>query len=321
MIVVTGAAGFIASCLIGALNEQGYRDLVLVDDFSYKDKQPNYERKQYVALVERDNFFGWLGDNHRYVEFIFHLGARSATTETNAEVLQTLNLGYTQRVWSACVEFGLPLIYASSAATYGGGEHGYSDSHEIVESLVPLNLYGKSKNDFDKWAIKQQREPFFWAGLKFFNVYGPNEYHKQRMASVVLHAYNQIRQTGGMKLFRSHNPSYPDGGQMRDFVYVKDLCDIMIFLMEKRPKSGIYNMGTGKARTFLDLTKSTFKAMGVPENISYIDTPVDIREKYQYFTEADMGKLRSVGYTKEFTSLENGVEDYVKRYLASQSYM
>ncbi|MDR0711046.1 MAG: ADP-glyceromanno-heptose 6-epimerase [Prevotellaceae bacterium] len=321
MIVITGAAGFIASCLVGALNEQGYRDLVLVDDFSCKEKKPNYEHKRYTALVERDSFFGWLKDNHRYVELIFHLGARSATTETRAEVLQALNLGYTQRVWSACVEFGLPLIYASSAATYGGGEHGYSDSHEILEKLAPLNLYGKSKNDFDKWAVKQQREPFFWAGLKFFNVYGPNEYHKQRMASVALHAYNQIRQTGGMKLFRSHNPSYPDGGQMRDFVYVKDLCDVMIFLMEKRPKSGIYNMGMGKARTFLDLAKSTFRAMGVPENISYIDTPVNIREKYQYFTEADMGKLRSVGYTKEFTSLESGVEDYVKCYLTSQRYM
>jgi ADP-L-glycero-D-manno-heptose 6-epimerase len=321
MIVVTGAAGFIASCLAGALNEKGYRDLVLVDDFRHEEKKPNYERKKYTALVERDNFFGWLKDNHRYVELIFHLGARSATTEANAEVLQTLNLGYTQRMWEACVEFGLPLVYASSAATYGGGEHGYSDSHEVVERLTPLNLYGKSKNDFDKWALKQPREPFFWAGLKFFNVYGPNEYHKQRMASVVLHAYNQIRQTGGMKLFRSHNPAYPDGGQMRDFVYVKDLCDVMIFLMEQRPKSGIYNMGTGKARTFWDLVAGTFRAMGIPENITYIDTPVDIREKYQYFTEADMRKLRSAGYVKEFSSLESGVEDYVKRYLASRSYM
>jgi ADP-L-glycero-D-manno-heptose 6-epimerase len=321
MIVVTGAAGFIASCLAGALNEKGYRDLVLVDNFRHEEKKPNYERKKYTALVERDNFFGWLKDNHRYVEFIFHLGARSATIEANAEVLQTLNLGYTQRMWEACVEFGLPLVYASSAATYGGGEHGYSDSHEVVERLTPLNLYGKSKNDFDRWVLKQPREPFFWAGLKFFNVYGPNEYHKQRMASVALHAYNQIRQTGGMKLFRSHNPAYPDGGQMRDFVYVKDLCDVMIFLMEQRPKSGIYNMGTGKARTFRDLVAGTFRAMGIPENITYIDTPTDIREKYQYFTEADMQKLRSVGYAREFSSLESGVEDYVKRYLASRSYM
>ncbi|MDR0565943.1 MAG: ADP-glyceromanno-heptose 6-epimerase [Prevotellaceae bacterium] len=321
MIVITGAAGFIASCLVGALNAQGYRDLVLVDDFSREAKRPNYEHKTYSALVERERFFGWLEGNHRYVELIFHLGARSATTETDAAVLQTLNLGYSQRVWSLCVAFGLPLVYASSAATYGGGEHGYSDSHELVERLSPLNLYGKSKNDFDRWALAQPQKPFFWAGLKFFNVYGPNEYHKQRMASVVLHAYNQIRQTGGMKLFRSHNPAYPDGGQMRDFVYVKDLCDVMIFLMENRPKSGIYNMGTGQARTFLDLTKSAFRAMGIPENISYIDTPVDIREKYQYFTEADMEKLRSAGYGKAFSSLEDGVEDYVRQYLTSHRYM
>ncbi|MDR0415681.1 MAG: ADP-glyceromanno-heptose 6-epimerase [Prevotellaceae bacterium] len=321
MIVVTGAAGFIASCLAGALNEEGYRDLVLVDDFGREEKKPNYEGKRYVSLVERDVFFGWLKDNHRYVELIFHLGARSDTTEANAELLRELNLGYTQRMWSACVEYGLPLVYASSAATYGGGEHGYSDSHELVERLTPLNLYGKSKNDFDRWALQQQREPFFWAGLKFFNVYGPNEYHKQRMASVVLHAYNQIRQTGSMKLFRSHNPDYPDGGQMRDFVYVKDLCNVMIFLMEQRPKSGIYNMGTGRARSFLDLVKSTFRAMDIPESITYIDTPEDIRQKYQYFTEADMGKLRSAGYTREFSSLESGVEDYVKRYLAPHRYM
>lgn len=321
MIVVTGAAGFIASSMVSELNERGYRDLVLVDDFSHEDRKSNYENKKYKTLVERDIFFDWLKENHRYVEFIFHLGARSATTETSKEVLDELNLGYSKHMWKACVEYGLPLIYASSAATYGLGEHGYEDNHDIVENLAPLNLYGKSKNDFDKWALNQKEAPFFWAGLKFFNVYGPNEYHKKRMASVVLHAYNQIKETGEMKLFRSHNPEYADGGQMRDFVYVKDLCDVMIFLMEKRPESGLYNMGTGKARTFLDLVKSTFKAIGVPENISYIDTPIDIRDKYQYFTEADMSKLRRVGYTKEFTSLENGVEDYVKNYLIPHKYM
>ncbi len=321
MIVITGAAGFIASCLAGALNERGYNDLVLVDDFSHEDRKPNYEGKKYSALVERSQFFDWLKSNHRYVQGIFHMGARSATTEKSWDLLLELNLGYSQKIWNACVEFGLPLIYASSAATYGDGELGYSDSHELVKKLQPLNLYGKSKNDFDKWALKQEKSPFFWAGIKFFNVYGPNEYHKGRMASVILHTFNQIRETGSMKLFRSHNPKYADGGQLRDFVYVKDLCDAMIFLMEKRSQSGLYNMGTGKARTFLDLARSTFRAMGVPENISYIDTPVDIRDKYQYFTEADMSKLRSVGYDKEFTSLEQGVEDYVKNYLIPHRYM
>jgi len=321
MIVVTGAAGFIASCLTGALNERGYNDLVLVDDFSHEDRKVNYEGKKFSALVERSKFFDWLKDNHRYVQGVFHMGARSATTEKSWDLLVDLNLGYSQKMWSACVEYGLPLIYASSAATYGGGELGYSDSHELVEQLQPLNLYGKSKNDFDKWALRQGKTPFFWAGLKFFNVYGPNEYHKGRMASVVLHTFNQIRETGGMKLFRSHNPAYADGGQLRDFVYVKDLCSAMIFLMEKRPQSGLYNMGTGKARTFLDLARSTFRAMGAPENISFIDTPIDIRDKYQYFTEADMRKLRSAGYTQAFTPLEDGVEDYVKNYLIPNRYM
>ncbi|MDR1227141.1 MAG: ADP-glyceromanno-heptose 6-epimerase [Prevotellaceae bacterium] len=321
MIVVTGAAGFIASCLVGELNNQGYKDLVLVDDFSHEDRAANYKDKTYSALVERKDFFEWLKNNHRYVQGIFHMGARSATTETSWEVLLRLNLEYTKQMWNACVEYGLPLAYASSAATYGGGERGYSDNHELVEKLEPLNLYGKSKNELDKWALKQEKAPFFWAGLKFFNVYGPNEYHKGRMASVVMHAYNQIRETGSMKLFRSHNSGYADGGQMRDFVYVKDLCNAMIFLMKERPKSGLYNMGSGRARTFLDLVKSTFKAMGIPENIQFIDTPVDIRDKYQYFTEADMAKLRSAGYVAPFYSLEDGVEDYVKNYLIPHRYM
>ncbi|MDR3328965.1 MAG: ADP-glyceromanno-heptose 6-epimerase [Prevotellaceae bacterium] len=320
MIVVTGAAGFIASCMAGALNARGYRDLVLVDNFSHEERRPNYEGKQRTALVAREEFFEWLDGHHRYVELVLHLGARSATTEASAEVLGELNLRYSQRVWGACAALGLPLIYASSAATYGLGEQGYSDSHEVVEKLRPLNLYGKSKNDFDRWALAQEQAPFFWAGLKFFNVYGPNEYHKQRMASVVLHAYEQIRRTGAMQLFRSHHPDYPDGGQLRDFVYVKDLCEAMMFLMEERPQSGIYNMGTGQARTFLDLVKSTFRAMGAPERIGYIDTPVDIRDKYQYFTQADMGKLRSAGYAKPFTSLEDGVADYVKGYLIPHAY-
>ncbi|MGL4908340.1 MAG: ADP-glyceromanno-heptose 6-epimerase [Bacteroidales bacterium] len=321
MIVITGAAGFIASCLVAELNKRNYKDLVLVDDFSHPDRKANYEHKSYTSLVDRAEFITWLKQHHNQVEFIFHMGARSATTEGSAEVLNELNLVYSQNVWNACIEYGLPLIYASSAATYGLGEHGYSDQHDIVAKLQPLNLYGKSKNDFDKWVLVQERQPFFWAGLKFFNVYGPNEYHKQRMSSVVLHAFEQIRKTGEMKLFRSHNPNYTDGGQMRDFVYVKDLCDVMIFLMEKRPLSALYNMGTGTARSFLDLVHSTFKAMQIPENISYIDTPIDIRDKYQYFTQANMQKLRTLGYTSPFTSLEDGVTDYVQNYLQHKAYM
>ena len=320
MIVVTGAAGFIASGLVAKLNQEGYNDVVLVDDFSHEGKRKNFEGKKYSAMVDREQFQSWLVDNHRQVEFIFHLGARTNTAEFDRGIFDKLNLGYSQMIWNACVEYGIPVVYASSAATYGMGEHGYSDDHAVIPKLKPLNPYGDSKNDFDKWALGQEKQPYFWAGLKFFNVYGPNEFHKGRMASVIFHSFNQIKTSGKMKLFRSHNPSFTDGGQMRDFVYVKDLCDVMFFLMQHRKNSGIYNMGTGKARTFLDLTKATFKAMGVAEDIGFVDTPEDIRDKYQYFTEADMSKLRSIGYSKPFTSLEDGVADYVKNYLIPGRY-
>jgi len=320
MIVVTGAAGFIGSGLVARLNLEGYNDIVLVDDFSREDKRKNFEGKTFSEMVDREQFHTWLIKNHPQVEFIFHLGARTNTAEFDKSIFDKLNLGYSQMIWKACVEFGLPVVYASSAATYGMGEHGYSDDHAIIPQLKPLNPYGDSKNEFDKWALLQEKKPYFWAGLKFFNVYGPNEFHKSRMASVIFHSFNQIKASGKMKLFRSHNPKFSDGGQMRDFVYVKDLCDVMFFLMLHRKDSGIYNMGTGKARTFLDLTKATFKAMGIPEDIGFVDTPADIRDKYQYFTEADMSKLRSIGYTNPFTSLEDGVTDYVKNYLIPGKY-
>jgi ADP-L-glycero-D-manno-heptose 6-epimerase len=256
------------------------------------------------------------------VQFIFHLGARTDTTEFDVNILNELNLEYSKKVWNACVEYGIPLVYASSAATYGSGEHGYSDNTSLISKLQPLNPYGVSKNEFDKWALAQQRSPYYWVGLKFFNVYGPNEYHKGRMASVVFHAYNQIKETGEMKLFRSHNPDYRDGEQMRDFIYVKDVADVLFHLLHHRKKenNGIYNLGTGRARTFSDLTKATFQSMGVVPNISFVDTPEDIRDKYQYFTQAEMGKLRSIGYGKPFTSLEDGIEEYVGRYLIEGGY-
>jgi ADP-L-glycero-D-manno-heptose 6-epimerase len=266
-------------------------------------------------LVERNKFIDWLNENHEQVQFVFHLGARTDTTEFDTSIFEELNLHYSQYVWKCCVEYGLPLVYASSAATYGLGELGYEDNHEIVSQLKPLNPYGVSKNDFDIWALAQEKKPYFWAGLKFFNVYGPNEYHKARMASVIFHAFNQIKSTGKVKLFRSHRSDYTDGGQKRDFVYVKDLVKICFFLMHHRKDSGLYNLGTGKARTFYDLASSTFKALELEPNIEFIDTPEDIRDKYQYFTEADMHKLRTIGYKDEFYSLEEGVKDYVKEYL------
>lgn len=315
MIVLTGAAGFIGSNILEGLNQRNYKDIVLVDDFSREEKRVNYEGKEYRTLVDRSSFDGWLRENQKFVQMVIHMGARTDTAEFDWLTFLELNLDYSRHVWNLCIEFSIPLIYASSAATYGLGELGYDDAHELVPDLQPLNPYGRSKNDFDKWVLEQEREPFFWAGLKFFNVYGPNEHHKERMASVVLNAFNQIKSTGKMKLFRSHNPDFEDGAQMRDFIYVKDLVDVIIFLMEKRPVSGLYNLGTGNARTFLDLVNCTFEAMGVQPEIEFIDTPEDIRDKYQYFTEAKMDKLRSVGYSKSFTSLEDGVREYVQEYL------
>ena len=320
MIVVTGAAGFIGSCLVSKLNAEKYYDLVLVDDFSQEEKINNLKEKKFSKKVDRKEFNNWLKENHTLTQFVFHIGARTDTTEFNQAIFDELNLSYTQEVWKTCTEFGIPLVYASSAATYGLGEQGYDDSIS-PEKLSPLNPYGHSKNDFDKWALKQEKQPYFWAGLKFFNVYGPNEYHKKRMASVIFHAFNQIQQNGKVKLFRSHNPNYPNGGQLRDFVYVKDLVEICFFLMQNRKNSGIYNLGTGKARTFIDLATATFHALNLPPTIEFIDTPIDIRDKYQYFTEAKMDKLKAIGYDKKFNSLEEGVNDYVKNYLLKSAYL
>ena len=320
MIIVTGAAGFIGSCLIQKLNELKFRYIIAVDDFSNAEKNLNLANKAIMKRVDRKDLFAWLEKNNREVEFFFHIGARTDTTEFDTAIFNELNLDYSKKVWEACVSYQIPLVYASSAATYGLGENGYEDREELISSLKPLNPYGDSKNDFDIWALNQPKKPFFFAGLKFFNVYGPNEYHKGRMASVIWHAYQQITKNGALKLFKSHRSDFKDGEQMRDFIYVKDLIDVCIFLMEHRKNSGIYNLGTGKARSFNDLGTATFQALGLTPTIEYIDTPADIRDKYQYFTEATMQKLRSIGYDKPFTSLEDGVEDYVQNYLVKQLY-
>jgi len=320
MIIVTGAAGFIGSCLVNKLNNKGYKDIILLDDFSNPEKNKNIEHKVYREKVNRNGFFPWLDKNHKDIEFIFHIGARTDTTEFDVKVFNKLNLNYSKSVWNACTRYKIPLVYASSAATYGMGELGYDDNHSIIKDLKPLNPYGDSKNEFDKWMLQQKRQPPFWAGLKFFNVYGPNEYHKGRMASVILHAYHQIKKTGMVKLFRSHNPDFEDGKQLRDFIYVKDVVNVIYFLMKKQKNSGIYNLGTGKARTFLDLVKATFRSLDLQSSIEFIDTPVDIRDKYQYFTEAKMEKLRNIGYDDEFYSLEEGIEEYVQEFLVSGRY-
>lgn len=321
MIIVTGAAGFIGSCLVSKLNQEGHTNLVLVDDFSHETKKPNYQEKQFIQKIDRATFIEWLEQNAKSVNFIFHIGARTDTTEFNVELFNELNLNYTKAIWEICTRHFIPMVYASSAATYGLGEHGYDDDERKIPLLKPLNPYGDSKNDFDKWAITQTSAPPKWVGFKFFNVYGPNEYHKGRMASVIFHSFNQIKEKGQVKLFRSHNPNYTDGGQLRDFVYVKDVVDVLYFAYHDDTKNGIYNLGSGKARTFLDLATATFKALGKEPNIEFIDTPADIRDKYQYFTEANMEKLINEGYTKPFTSLEDGVTDYVTNYLIGKHYL
>ena len=321
MIIVTGAAGFIGSGLISKLNEAGFKKIIAVDDFSQIVKAENLERKIIEEKVERSEFIKWLNQNNQTVEFIFHIGARTDTTEFNKEIFDELNVNYSKAIWKACVDYQIPLVYASSAATYGLGELGYDDNEADIPKLKPLNPYGDSKNDFDIWALEQKEKPFFWVGLKFFNVYGPNEFHKERMASVIFHAFNQIKATSKMKLFRSHNPDFKDGEQMRDFIYVKDLIDVCIFFMNHRKDSGIYNLGSGQARTFKDLVTNTFKALGLEPDIDFIDTPIDIRDKYQYFTEANMSKLKSIGYDKPFHTLEEGVADYVQNYLAPHRYL
>jgi ADP-L-glycero-D-manno-heptose 6-epimerase len=326
-IIITGAAGFIGSCMVQFLNTQGYNNLILVDDFSVDTKRNNWINKKYLSTVERENLFVWLDQSGQHIDAVIHLGARTDTTEFDYTIHEKLNVQYSKDMWNYCVATNTPLIYASSAATYGAGELGYNDDHDVPERLQPLNPYGVSKNEFDKWALKQNKQPVYWTGLKFFNIYGPNEYHKGRMASVIWHAFNQIQKGGVVKLFRSHRSDFEDGQQLRDFVYVIDLLKVIHWMTELMLNStwgsfnnGLYNLGTGHARSFYDLVASTFNGLDKDANIEFIDMPMDIRDKYQYFTEANMAKLRKAGYVDEFYTLENGVDDYVRNYLATGSY-
>lgn len=326
-IIITGAAGFIGSCMVQFLNDKGYNNLILVDDFGYEEKKSNWQSKKYRYVIERTDLFRWLQQFDGKIDAVIHLGARTDTTEFNYEIHEELNVQYSKNIWNYCTLHNIPLIYASSAATYGAGELGYNDDHDIVEKLQPLNPYGISKNEFDKWALKQTIHPPYWTGLKFFNIYGPNEYHKGRMASVIFHAFNQIKKDGVVKLFKSHRPGFEDGQQLRDFVYVMDLLKVMHWMAEnimnkqwRVTNNGLYNLGTGKARSFYDLVTATFNGLNKDPEIVFIDMPEDIRDKYQYFTEAKMDKLHKAGYTEPFYTLEEGVDDYVRNYLAKGKF-
>ncbi|MFZ1703090.1 MAG: ADP-glyceromanno-heptose 6-epimerase [Saprospiraceae bacterium] len=324
MVILTGVSGFIGSCMLTYLNENGfYRDVIAVDDFYKIYKDNNFENKDVREFVHRDIFLNWFESTSQHIDLVIHLGARTDTTSTDKAIFDELNLDYSKRIWTVCALRNIPLIYASSAATYGDGKLGFDDTEHTLSTLKPMNVYAHSKHDFDMWALSQEKKPDFWVGCKFFNVYGPNEYHKSRMASVIFHTFNQIKSTGKMKLFKSHKDGYLDGQQKRDFIYVKDVVSMLGHFIQQHKScpSGIYNIGTGLARTFTDLVTNTFFSMGLKPNIEFMDMPEDIRESYQYFTEASMTKLKEVaGYAQPFYSLEDGVEDYVKGYLIPKKY-
>ncbi|WP_456408486.1 ADP-glyceromanno-heptose 6-epimerase [Caldithrix abyssi] len=313
MIIVTGAAGFIGSCVVSRLNKEGITDIIAVDVLRENDKWKNLRHLDFVDYLDREQLFDFL-EGAANIEAIIHMGACSATTERNAHYLMENNYRYTLKLAQFALNHGARFIYASSGATYGLGELGYDDDEDNIHRLRPLNMYGYSKQLFD---LKARREGWFKniVGLKFFNVYGPNEYFKGDMASVVFKAFNQIRQTGSVRLFKSHRPDFKDGEQLRDFVYVKDVLEVILFFLQNPDKNGLFNVGSGKARSFLDLVNATFAAMGKKPNIVFFDMPEHLRDRYQYFTEARIEKLRKAGYQKEFASLERGIEDYVRNYL------
>lgn len=319
MVIVTGANGFIGSVMVWELNRHNIPVSAVVDTVDMKARPELLANKKYQHFLHRDELWSFLEQPSTIKDttWIIHMGANSSTTERDEEHLRQVNTLYTQRIFEWCTKHKKPMIYASSAATYGSGELGFDDTIDS-EKLRPLNLYGESKVKFDRWAVKQTQTPPHWYGLKFFNVYGPNEYHKGPMSSLVYKSYHQIKDTNAMKLFKSYVPEYKDGAQMRDFVYVKDVVTWMHELMEKKPKSGIYNMGFGQARTWNDLAHAVFKGLGLKDNIVYVDMPDDLKNQYQYYTKANMQTWFSQGLSKPKWSLEKGVADYIENYLSKK---
>lgn len=319
MIIITGATGFIGSNIVADLNLRGRTDLILVDDLGTTGKWKNIAKRRFLDIVDYrkiDALLPTLG----HCDAVFHMGANSSTTSVDGDEILEVNLHSSMAWWKWCTRTHTPLIYASSAATYGDGQQGFNDdqSQAALDELAPLNLYGWSKHAFDKWAVERASEgnaPPQWAGMKFFNVYGPNEYHKGDMRSLVAKNTELIARGETIRLFKSHKDGYADGAQLRDFVYVKDCTTTMLWFMDNPGASGIYNLGTGQARSFVDLMQAIGKALNKPVNIEFVDMPESIRPNYQYFTEARMEKLRATGMAKAFHSLEDGVTDYVTQYL------
>lgn len=315
MIIVTGGAGFIGSCVVRTLNDLGRFDIVIVDNIASTEKWMNIRNKKFIKYVHKSAFLMEL-PSYDNVEAIIHLGAQSSTTEKDFDYLWKNNFEYTKDLWDYCAEKQISFIYASSAATYGDGKFGFDDRMNI-DSLLPLNGYGYSKQLFDLWVKYQATHfPKQYVGLKFFNVFGPNEYFKGSMASMVFHGFRQIKETGKIKLFKSCNPEYKDGEQLRDFVYVKDICSVITWLLDNNSISGLFNVGTGKAESFKALAEATFDALGIEPNIEYIDMPEHLKEKYQYYTKSEMDKLRSFGYSRDFLPMHDAVTEYVVEYLA-----
>jgi ADP-L-glycero-D-manno-heptose 6-epimerase len=319
MIIVTGAAGFIGSNIVAELNAQGRTDLLLVDDLGTQGKWKNIAKRRFLDLVDYRDLDTLLPKLDK-ADAVFHMGANSSTTSTDGDEILRVNLHATMAWWHWCTRTGTPFIYASSAATYGDGDQGFDDNqhHDALDQLAPLNLYGWSKHQFDKWAVERAGEgkaPPQWAGLKFFNVYGPNEYHKGDMKSLVAKNTTPIAQSNTIKLFKSYKDGFADGQQLRDFVYVKDCVSVMLWLMANPKVSGVFNLGTGEARSFVDLMQAIGMAVNKPVNIDFVEMPESIRPNYQYFTQANMAKLRAAGYLRPMTSLEDGVRDYVTQYL------
>jgi len=321
MIIVTGGAGFIGSNLVAGLESRGHNDIIICDTLGHDEKWRNIAKRELAEFVSSEKLMSFLADHASEISMIYHLGGVSSTVETNADLIVQSNFQLPVQLWRWCCRHGTRFVYASSAATYGDGASGFDDdfSSDVLETYRPLNAYGWSKHAFDRWVARVVRtgrvRPPQWVGLKFFNVYGPNEYHKGGQMSVVAQTHKKVANGDGATLFRSHNPNYANGGQLRDFIWVGDCVDIMLWLNDNPKVNGVFNVGTGKARSFLDLANAVFKSMGKEPKINFVDTPEHIRAKYQYFTEAKMERLRAAGYTKPFTSLEDGINTYVQQFL------